>query len=233
MIEMVKTTASNSYVTAVARGQIYSFLELAFGHPAEGGIEYFRRESTEESLYGTLRKLDSSSAFDKEMYDCFERFFENLRKSYVEKIEGDYIMLFSSKHPMVPCPPYGSLFTENENKRLEEMTAIKEAYRESGMALSEKHDELPDHLGVELEFLQYLSFREGESLQDKEEEIVKFWRSRQAHFLDRFSVPFVTQLARIAKNAEPDNIYTDLLCAIRYFIDHHSCEFAAATQETN
>ncbi|WLI73429.1 molecular chaperone TorD family protein [Halomonas alkalicola] len=109
------------------------------------------------------------------------------------------------------------------------MTAIKEAYQESGLALSEKHEELPDHLGVELEFLQYLSFREGESLKDEEGEIVKFWRSKQAHFLDRFSVPFVTQLALIAKKTEPDNIYTDLLCAIQYFVDHHSREFAAAT----
>ena len=54
------------------------------------------------------------------------------------------------------------------------MTAVKEVYHESGMTLSDKHEELPDHLGVELEFLQYLSFRESESLQDKEEEIVKF-----------------------------------------------------------
>lgn len=233
MIQNVEMASLNSSVTAVARGQIYSFLELTFGHPAQEGIEYFRREFTEAMLHETLKKLQDPSAFDQEMHVCFERFFANLRKHSVKEIEGDYINLFSSNYPMVPCPPYGSLFTKDENKRLEEMTAIKEAYRESGMALSEKHDELPDHLGVELEFLQYLSFREGESIQDREDEIVKFWRAKQAHFLDRFTVPFVTSLAGLAKNVEPDNMYTDLLCAIRYFIDHHIREYAAATHETN
>lgn len=233
MTEVVKMAVSHDYEAAMVRGQIYSFLELAFGHPAEEGIKYFRKKSTEETLYETLKKLESVSSFDKEMYDCFERFFDNLRKSSVERIEGDYIMLFSSNYPIIPCPPYGSLFTADETKRLEEMTAVKEAYRECGMTLSEKHDELPDHLGVELEFLQYLSFRESQSLEDHEEEIVKYWRSKQAHFLERFSVPFVTQLAWIAQNSEPDNIYTDLLGAIRHFIDHHSGEFAAATQERN
>ena len=233
MMEMVKTTVSHGSETAMARGQIYSFLELAFGHPAEEGIKYFRQKSTESSLYGTLRKLEYASAFDTEMYKHLERFFDNLRESSIARIEGDYIKLFSSNYPIIPCPPYGSLITVDETKRLEEMTAVKEAYRESGMTLSEKHEELADHLGVELEFLQYLSFRESESLQGNEEEIVKFWRSKQAHFLERFSVPFVTQLAWIAKSAEPDNIYSDLLGAIRYFIDHHSDEFAAATQENN
>ncbi|MDF1625813.1 MAG: molecular chaperone TorD family protein [Parvibaculaceae bacterium] len=233
MIEQVKMIASYDSENAMARGQIYSFLELAFGHPADEGIEYFRQESTEEFLYETLKKLEYVSAFDAGMYECFERFFKSLRTFSVERIEGDYIMLFSSNYPIVPCPPYGSLFTAGENKRLEEMTAVMDAYRESGMGLSEKHEELPDHLGVELEFLQYLSFRESESWRDKEDEIVKFWRGKQAYFLERFSVPFVTELARIAKEVEPDNVYTDLLGAIRHFIDHHSGEFSAVAQENN
>ena len=233
MTEMVKRSDLYGSETAMARGQIYSFLELAFGHPAEQGIEYFRQESTEKSLDETLSKVDRPAAFDKEMYNCFDRFFRNLRESSVQRIEGDYIKLFSSNYPIIPCPPYGSLFTVDETKRLEEMTAVKEAYRESGMTLSDKHEELPDHLGVELEFLQYLSFRESESLRDKEEEVAKFWRDKQACFLARFAVPFVTQMALIAQKAEPDNIYSDLVGAIRLFIDHHSGEFTEITLDDN
>ncbi|SFB98316.1 TorD/DmsD family molecular chaperone [Tropicimonas isoalkanivorans] len=233
MTEMVKRAVSHGSEVAMARGQIYSFLELAFGHPAEKGIEYFRQEFVERSLHQTLGKLDLPSAFDEGMFKCFDRFFKNIRESSIQRIEGDYIKLFSSNYPIIPCPPYGSLFTVDETKRLEEMAAVKEAYQESGMTLSDKHEELPDHLGVELEFLQYLSFRESESLQDREEEIVKFWRDKQAHFLARFVVPFVTQMALIAEKAEPDNIYSDLVGAIRHFVVHHSGEFTEIALEFN
>jgi hypothetical protein len=109
-----------------------------------------------------------------------------------EEVEAAYIALFTNNYPHLPCPPYGSLFTAiDSEKRLEEMLAIKEFYQSHGMDIADSFDDLPDHLCVELEFMQLLCFREREA-----EEMpgpgtdLAGVRKAEAEFLDRFLLPF-------------------------------------------
>ncbi|MFY9829192.1 MAG: molecular chaperone TorD family protein, partial [Rhodoplanes sp.] len=138
----------------------------------------------------------------------------------------DHIALFSANFPLVPCPPYGSLFLVDENKRLEEMLAIKNFYQTCGVETASSFDDLPDHICVELEFMQLLCFREHDANVDRDSLAVTKTRRSQAEFLDRFLLPFVKRLAELAARTMPDNPYTPLLDAAQLLTALHRSELS-------
>lgn len=206
------------------RASIYHFLELALAHPDEDGLDWIAAPSTEAALAAELDALPRAEAL-VEAKAALRRFFAAVRERSHETVEAAHIALFSANFPSVPCPPYGSLFTVDESKRLEEMLAIKTFYRDSGFDLSEAFDDLPDHLCVELELLHALCFRE-QTAEDPRE--IAWARERAAEFMDRFLTPFLDRLSEIASVAEPDNCYTDLLAATRHIVAHHRADPAEA-----
>lgn len=205
------------------RASIYHFLELALAHPDEDGLDWIAAPSTEAALGAALDDLPRAEAL-VEARAALAAFFAKLRATAHDLVEAEHIALFSANFPTVPCPPYGSLFTVEEAKRLEEMTAIKAFYRDSGFDVAGAFDDLPDHLCVELELLHALTHR-AETAEDGRE--VAWARARAATFVDRFLTPFIDRLAAIAEAAEPDNAYTRLLTATRHIVAHHRAELAA------
>ncbi len=209
--------------TARERGQLYHFFELALAHPGEGGHEYFCEEGTEQEflqVYAVEVRADATLA-DKGV-PAARKFFAGLRAMNYEQVEGAYIALFTNNYPHLPCPPYGSLFTAiDSEKRLEEMLAIKEFYQTHGADIADSFDDLPDHLCVELEFMQLLCFREREASDAGDQELVSGVRKAETEFLDKFLLPFATRLADIAAGSVPENPYSDLLEAARCFLLAH------------
>ncbi|MEO5338446.1 MAG: molecular chaperone TorD family protein [Magnetospirillum sp. WYHS-4] len=207
---------------ALGRARLYHFLELALAHPAEDGFDHFRREATEKEFVATLL---GGARPDEALAAAVEGaagFFAGLRRSTFFEVETAHIGLFSANFPQVPCPPYGSLFTAaDESKRLEEMLAIKHFYQENGVDIAENFDDLPDHLCVELEFLQLLCFRENDAVAEGDGGTAAGARMVQAEFLDRFLLPFTDRLSRIAVQAIPDNPYSQLLAATHRILAHH------------
>lgn len=216
------------------RAQIYHFLEVALAHPGEEGYEYFRRETT--SLLFLVQFADLMQAEDETSRKglvAANRFFELIGSMGYEEVESAHISLFSSNYPHLPCPPYGSLFTAaDSDKRLEEMLAIKEFYQQNGIDIAETYDDLPDHLCVELEFMQVLCFREHEASQKNDNELILGIRATQAEFLTRFLLPFTNRLAEIAQSF-PDNPYSHLLEVARCFIAQHYKELDTTTESSS
>lgn len=211
------------------RASIYHFLEIALAHPDEDGLEWIAAPSTEAALERALDTLAVSDRLDAAR-EPLAMFFERLRARPHEDVEAEHIALFSANFPTVPCPPYGSLFTVEEAKRLEEMTAIKAFYRDSGFDVAEHFDDLPDHLCVELELLHVLT-HQAETARDALE--IRWARERAAAFVDRFVAPFLERIVAIAEAVEPDNTYTRLLAATRHVVASHREELAADAAEAS
>ena len=221
--------ASPGAVLAVARyAQIYHFLELALSHPGPDGFEYFRRPETEAEFQSALASLHGGEEFKVQAASAAARFFASLGQRSFEDVEAEHIGLFSANFPTVPCLPYGSLFTVDENKRLEEMLAIKQFYNRSGVDIAASFNDLPDHICVELEFLQLLCFRLDAAISDRDLEMASGLVNTQTIFLDRFLLPFARRLARIAAGMAPENSYSHLLTATRAVIEHHRQYLEAA-----
>lgn len=205
---------------ALERARLYHFLELALAHPGEDGFDHFRRPATEGEFAAVLARLPRCEELRVE--GPVRAFFAGLRQGTFADIESAHIALFSANFPQVPCPPYGSLFlAEDDGKRLEEMLAIKQFYQANGIDIAESFDDLPDHLCVELEFLQLLCFREDDAAHRGDDEAAAGARIVQAQFLDRFLLPFAERLAQIAVHVAADNLYHHLLAATHGLLVHH------------
>lgn len=208
--------------TALGRARLYHFLELALAHPGEEGYDHFRNKATEDEFLAILQDLPPAETPRPETEQDARMFFKGLRAGSFPEVETAHIGLFSANFPQVPCPPYGSLFTAaDDTKRLEEMLAIKQFYQENGIDIAETFEDLPDHLCVELEFLQLLCFRENDAILGGDTDTAAGVRIAQAAFLDRFALPFAERLALIAAQAAPDNPYRHLLAALHGLLVHH------------
>ena len=213
--------SSPELVTAapVVRGwaAVYQFLELALAHPGEELHDWLIQPSAEGAISAELAGLGDAQDL-RAATVSLGHFFDGLRALTGEAAEAAHIALFTANFPSVPCPPYGSLFTVEEPKRLEEMLAIKAFYRDSGFDLEDGFDDLPDHLCVELELMHALTFRVQVSDDPRE---VDWARERAGQFIDRFLAPFIDRLAEIARAGEPDNCYGHLLEATRRLVACH------------
>lgn len=212
---------------AVIRARLYNFFELAVAHPGEEGFDYFRQETTERAFLDAYAELLGDN---KELLLpgqlAARTFFARLRNTTYEDVEAAHIALFSANYPHLPCPPYGSLFTAaDSDKRLEHMLAIKNFYQRNGVDIADSFEDLPDHLCVELEFSQLLCFREDEAAMKGDGDVLSGIQGMQAEFLDKFMLPLGTRLAELAADAMPENLYSDLLEALRCFLLQHRREF--------
>jgi TorA maturation chaperone TorD len=208
---------------ALMRARLYHFLELALAHPAPGGLEYFRGAASAAGFFDTLAAATESRGLSfQAAADGAARFFASLRRLGDPEAEAAHIALFSVNFPQLPCPPYGSLYTVEGDKRLEEMRAIKQFYESAGIEVAEGFTDLPDHVCVELEFLQALCFREHSAAREGDQRLAAAVRDAQARFLERFLLPFVGRMADIAERAMPDNPYASLLRAADGFTRQHA-----------
>lgn len=209
--------------TATQRAQLYHFLELALAHPGEEGHDYFRQASSEEEFLLVYRQAVGSEAELASQGGTVARaFFAQFRSMSYEEVEAAHIALFTNNYPHLPCPPYGSLFTAiDSEKRLAEMLTIKEYYQRHGVDIADAFDDLPDHICVELEFMQLLCFREHEAAVAGDEDVVAGIQSAEAEFLDRFLLPFATRLADLAVAGVPQNCFSYLLDVTRFYLLAH------------
>ena len=73
--------------------------------------------------------------------------------------QGEYMRLFDIGAVRPPCPLYGGEWGGGTRKR--SMEEAVRFYRFFGMKIDQSAHELPDHITVELEFLQVMAFTEG------------------------------------------------------------------------
>lgn len=218
------TKAPEGSSAAVLAGLCH-FFEMALAHPGEDGVAYFSRQDTESALKQMIGRVPGADGLLPEISPSLTGFFAGLRANSYDDVEAAHIALFTSNFPQVPCPPYGSLFTaEDDSKRLEEMLAIKQFYQELGVDVSETFDDLPDHICVELEFLQLLCFREHEAQVAGDYALVAGTRARQAEFFDRFVLPFTQRASARAMMLAPHNPYSHLLDATHRLLAHHRAQ---------
>jgi len=217
------------------RARLCHFYELALAHPGEDGFDYFRKEATESEFqraYATLLECDAELLAKGRV--AGKAFFARMRGQTYEEIEAAHIALFSANYPHLPCPPYGSLFTATDgDKRLEHMLAIKQFYHQDGVDIADTFTDLPDHLCVELEFAQLLSFRENEMIAKGDVEVLAGIRARQTQFLDNFLLPLSNSLADLGTASAPENLYVDLLETLRCFLLQHRHELAIFTESSS
>ncbi len=137
--------------TAMERSKLYGLL---------AGL--FRKEPGRD-LLTQLRSPGFRELFNEARLDLGDDFFDKPLDEVVERLKVEYTFLFLG--PGKHISPHESVQLKRGSGILwgKETSIVKQFMAAAGFELDEAVNEIPDHIGVELEFLSHLSAREAEA----------------------------------------------------------------------
>ena len=123
----------------------------------------------------------------------------------------------------VPAPPYGSIYIDDGGKMMGASTIkAREFYRDSGLSMREDFGDVPDHVSAELEFMQYLCYRQGKAESEGNKDLAEEFVERQRFFNEAFLAPWIPSFcAKILINSE-NEVYVALSDSLVRFVEFES-----------
>ena len=186
---------------AKARGDMYNFLSAAFLEPPGK----------------TLVTALSSNGLLEALENIFGPAAVNDLRMFVSQFQGDYESSDQEFQDLFMVPlgryvtPYEAVYRDEREVGDERVRgllagpstlAVKQLYREAGMAVSEDFKELPDHVGLELACMKFLCEAEARAWVQEDLDSVRRMRDFQKRLLHEHLLLWVPELCRrIRKNA--------------------------------
>lgn len=179
--------------TLTARADLYRLFAVAFYSPC--------KEWGEECLFGNIASLLSES--DSEATPIAQELAAAWEDSDLEGLSVEAAHLFVGPFG-VAVPPYGSCYLEEEHRVMGDSTMeVGNFYREWGLDLAPDTKDLPDHIAIELEFMNFLAHRQAQACADGKAEEGESLEGAQRDFMVRWLLPFAKAMtARIAEATE-------------------------------
>lgn len=172
--------------TGESRSSVYRLLSAFFMKEADSG------------LLSALQDADVAGALGELDPDIRRLLFDPEPKKLLDELADEFAALF-----LVPggIPPYESVRIHgmlNQKPSWE----VEEFYRCCGLAVREESRMLPDHLGMELDFLGRLAAREAEARRQGDDALAAKWACLQAEFFQNhiaaWAFVFLRDLERLA-----------------------------------
>jgi TorA maturation chaperone TorD len=204
-------------VTAVARAALYGLLSAVFGAPPSAGLltnlaAALPADLLAESGLGAANNADDRPTGD-ELAVAFTRLMVGPGKGYV--------------------PPYGSVYLDpsatGSRPQLwgPSTAAALELYRAAG--LEPAAGQIPDHLALELKFMQFLCEREAAAARQDDQAAVARWRRRQADFLHDHLGRWAPAWAAAAGPAAGHPFYATMVRVLVQFLEDEQTEYQTRT----
>lgn len=131
----------------------------------------------------------------------------------LEGLLWEYTRLFIGPYKL-PCPPWESVYTSPKRLMMQDSAdQIRVLYAEAGLAIN-TNDIMPDHIGVELNFLAVLLRRVQSETNNKEEEM-----GRTGKLLNEHLIKWVPQFTRDMENAAETPFFKALARATRQIME--------------
>ncbi len=197
---------------SAARSEMYGLLADAFEFPSREFHQQVRDGVFRERVEAAVRQLPYELAVDVDMAAFADA------GEYVD-FQGEYMRLFDVGAVRPPCPLYGGEYGGTRKRSMEEAVRF---YRFFGMKMDQSARELPDHVTVELEFLQVMAFTEGVS-RARGADAVSLLRA-QRDFIERHPGRWWPMLQRKLPAQSPSPFYA-ALAALTGAVLVSDCEY--------
>lgn len=191
------------------RSDIYRLLAVFFYPPDE---ELF---SIKDSLATLQRAIDAVSPQCKPFVEQMQHQFHQLG---VDQLKVDNAKLFVGPFELIAAP-YGSVYLDSGRRLMGDSTvAVRTFYIHYGLDLGDDFHDLPDHISVELEFMNYLIYKHVEFQQQQNTKEADIFRSTQQEFFNRFLHPFAKQFCERIKTGSDNAFYIALANCLQSFL---------------
>ena len=196
-------------VTAENRSYSYGFLSTVY---LQEPTREFIKSLRESNILNVLNKSDLR--FDKKINnDVSDKNLNDLVLEYTRLLIGP------GKH----ISPYESVYRDNEDALWSETTVeVKNFIESSGLEYSYNWSGLPDHIGVELEFMQKLTCHEKEAWTRDDKETAIRCLKFEKMFIDEHLSQWVPIFCNKVKEETRTAFYREMAELTRQFIEFDS-----------
>jgi len=191
------------------RGDCYRLLSACFYLPKK---ELFLEEHLFKNFSALLKSIYPEAAiFSAEMEESIQEYNN-------EELAIEYAKLFVGPFEL-KAPPYGSVYLNGERKVMGDSTMeVINMYHEKGLSIDEDFKELPDHIAVELEFMNYMIYNEIDTcMNSKLPEAIEALKY-QEFFLKKHLGAWVSDFSKAIRQNSDNPFYTNLAKCTEVFI---------------
>ncbi len=196
---MVETMVGD---TNLARLHIYRLLQMVTTYPDVALLEMLKSDELWESLERAVEILGVGGQDTIQGLDNWIKSYEDDEKLLTD-LQIEYTYLFISAIPHVPASPYESAYTDRGLLMGEPVSQALQSYRKAGLDIRLDHDNLPDHIATEIEFMFYLVRQEATQDNVADDNVRGTWQEHQKLFLEehlaRWSPLFLSRIVSHAR----------------------------------
>ncbi|MCS4541100.1 MAG: molecular chaperone TorD family protein [Euryarchaeota archaeon] len=216
---------------AEARSNIYNFFSLIYSFkPSKEFVEKIK----DKNFLLALRSFSGS------IFASLSKFIENSElNTLLNELEIEYTRLFTAPG-LDYVPPYESVYKDKwtieysgvpeaglspKTEVVEGLlygkstVAVKEKYRKAGVKISENCKDLPDHIGLELEFMHYLTNKEFEAWKSRDKDSAIKFLEMQKEFLTEHLITWAPKFCSKVKESSKHIFYKTIAKLTKEYIE--------------
>lgn len=243
MHSSVSQKANKDRIEAImARSTLYQFLSTCFLEPDDKVIAILKdssyRKDVEEALHNYLKLCVRNGEADDA--DDLEAQLKGILDSFdgmaLEEMLSEHGRLFGAHLISKDCPICESFYgTADIFQLTDELADISGFYRAFGLETSEELKERIDHLGTELEFMHFLTYKEAYALENNDgEEKAAICLEGEKKFLKAHLGRWVGHFSKLVDKKALQGLYPQLTRFLKRFVSlemrHLGIEAEEATE---
>jgi TorA maturation chaperone TorD len=212
---MSQTKKHSSAPLANLRSALYGFLAAIYRQEVSSDL---LQHIKDPQLLGVLSKLG---------IELNNGFFKKPEKELLEDLAVEYAHLFLG--PGKHVSPHESVHHKKENTQSgqlwgESTAEVKKIIESSGLEYQPEYTGLPDHISVELEFMQQVVLREEQAWQDDDKEAALLCLENEKKFVDEHLFRWIPEFCeKVIKEADLP-FYREMAKLTRTFIEFEKQE---------
>jgi TorA maturation chaperone TorD len=212
---MSQTKKHSSAPLANLRSALYGFLAAIYRQEVSSDL---LQHIKDPQLLGVLTKLG---------IELNNGFFKKPEKELLEDLAVEYAHLFLG--PGKHVSPHESVHHKKENTQSgqlwgESTAEVKKIIESSGLEYQPEYTGLPDHISVELEFMQQVVLREEQAWQDDDKEAALLCLENEKKFVDEHLFRWIPEFCeKVIKEADLP-FYREMAKLTRTFIEFEKQE---------
>jgi len=219
---------SESVEDLLASSQVYQFLSTCLLEPNKKALEMLNNEE-----YMAEVKSCISDNGNSEMLVTFELLQKALEGNDVENLEWGYRATFGGATVAMDCPPYEMYYSGSQIwQQTQDLADISGTYKAYGIEIEEDSTTTRwDHVGVQLEFLHFLTYKLAYAIENHSEEKQESCISGKKKFLYAHIGRWIKAFSTSVVKKTPEDFYRQAATLATLFIHMEMVKLSVDAEE--
>ena len=219
---------SESVEDLLASSQVYQFLSTCLLEPNKKALEMLNNEE-----YMAEVKSCISDNGNSEMLVTFELLQKALEGNDVENLEWGYRATFGGATVAMDCPPYEMYYSGSQIwQQTQDLADISGTYKAYGIEIEEDSTTTRwDHVGVQLEFLHFLTYKLAYAIENHSEEKQESCISGKKKFLYAHIGRWIKAFSTSVVKKTPEEFYRQAATLASLFIHIEMVKLSVDAEE--